>query len=238
MTSRNSGGVAQAGQLMEEARKSVQKGQAAVQSSMASMLETKRAAVEVSKIIKTIEEIAFQTNLLALNAAVEAARAGEHGQGFAVVADEVRNLAGRSSQAAKETALLIEANAARAVEGVKVSEESSRALAEIVERNDKAGALVTEISASYQQQARGIQEINDAVSQMDKVTQRNSANAEEMAATSEEISSQAQMLQGVVEQLVAVLNGRSSKPRPQAEAGPSFQPRNARTARSPEAVAG
>jgi myosin heavy subunit len=207
MTRQNAENAIRATKLVEDTRTMVLQGNEAVEQTVKSMKETNESAEKISKIIKTIEEIAFQTNLLALNAAVEAARAGEHGKGFAVVAEEVRNLAHRSATAAKDTAALIEENAKRVGQGVKVSEEAGKTLSEIVERAKKVSDLVSEIAAASQEQSKGIEEINGAVAQMDKVTQRNTSNAEELASSSEELSSQAQALRDMVVQLAVLPEG-------------------------------
>jgi X-X-X-Leu-X-X-Gly heptad repeat protein len=211
MTRQNSENATRANKLMEETRSLVQRGSESVDSTLKSMVEMNESAEKVSRIIKTIEEIAFQTNLLALNAAVEAARAGEHGRGFAVVAEEVRNLASRSAAAAKDTAALIEENARRASSGMLVSQEAGRSLREIVESSGKVAGLVGEITAASQEQSRGISEINGAVSQMDKVTQRVTANAEELSSASEEMSSQAEVLRDMVRRLVRMVEGAEAE---------------------------
>ena len=156
----------------------------------------KVSADETSKILKTIDEIAFQTNLLALNAAVEAARAGEAGKGFAVVAEEVRNLAQRSSEAAKNTAEMIEGSVANAEDGVKLSTEVAGVLKEIVDGVLNTGTLVDEIATAAREQANGLEQVSTAVTELDKVTQQNASNSEESASAAEELSSQAQELSG------------------------------------------
>src|SRR5258708_5337140 len=168
MTKQNAENASRANQLMDEARKAVLRCNASVESPVKSMKEMQESADKVSRIIETIEEIAFQTNLLALNAAVEAARAGEHGRGFAVVADEVRSLAQRSAVAAKDTAVLIEENAQRVTGGVKVSEASGKALTEIVDWSKKISGLLGEVATASQEQSKGIEEISVAITQMDK----------------------------------------------------------------------
>jgi methyl-accepting chemotaxis protein len=217
MTRQNAESAGRAKKLMEETQSTVARGNQCVSETLDAMREMNESAQKVSKILKTIEEIAFQTNLLSLNAAVEAARAGEQGRGFAVVAEEVRSLAQRSSAAAKDTAALIEENARRAAQGLKVSDEAGRALGQIVDQSKKVSGLIEEIAVASEEQSRGIQEINGAVAQMDKVTQRNSANSEELSSFSEEMSAQSKGLREMVGGLLQVLNGAvKSAPAPAA----------------------
>ncbi|MCE5229377.1 methyl-accepting chemotaxis protein, partial [bacterium] len=169
----------------------------------------KASSDETAKILKTIDEIAFQTNLLALNAAVEAARAGDAGKGFAVVAEEVRNLAMRSAEAAKNTASLIEASQKNADNGVQVSADVTQILKQIVTGVQKVTQLNGEVSAASDEQSQGIDQINTAVAQLDKVTQSNAANAEDSASASEELSAQARELNDMVNTLVSIVRGAS-----------------------------
>jgi methyl-accepting chemotaxis protein len=209
MTRQNADNAKQASKLMEEAKNIVSGGMKATERMSSAIDAIKTSSDETAKIIKTIDEIAFQTNLLALNAAVEAARAGEAGKGFAVVAEEVRNLAQRSAEAAKSTSNMIEGSQQNAENGVAVSSEVSESLKQIVDSASKVANLVGEVSAASYEQAQGIEQVNIAVAEMDKVVQNNAANAEESASASEELSSQAQELNGMVSDLVGVVGGSS-----------------------------
>jgi methyl-accepting chemotaxis protein len=159
------------------------------------------SSAEVAKIVKNIDEIAFQTNILALNAAVEAARAGEAGAGFAVVADEVRSLAQRSAAAAKETADKIEAAIASSRNGSLSCAKVGESLTQIASKVSSTDSLVGEIAMAAREQAQGIDQINTAITQMDQVTQSNSASAEESASAAEELDAQAASLKDMVGQL-------------------------------------
>jgi methyl-accepting chemotaxis protein len=185
----------------------------------------KGSSDQTAKIIKTIDEIAFQTNLLALNAAVEAARAGDAGKGFAVVAEEVRNLAQRSAEAAKNTAALIEESQQNANDGVAVSNEVGGILAQIVESVQKLTQLIGEVSAASDEQSKGILQIGTAVTEMDKLTQSNAANAEESASASEELAAQAKELGDMVEVLVGIVKGAGARGTAAFSAAPRSAPR-------------
>ncbi len=207
MTRQNAGNANQADSLMKEAKTTVGRANDSMADVTRSMGEIERASQETSKIIKTIDEIAFQTNLLALNAAVEAARAGEAGAGFAVVADEVRNLALRAADAAKSTSDLIEGTVKKVKEGTGLVDDTGEAFAAVAESAGKVAELVGEIAAASSEQAQGIDQVNTAVSEMDKVTQQNAANAEESASAAEELSAQAEQMKANVEELVAMVGG-------------------------------
>ncbi|MGV8079116.1 MAG: methyl-accepting chemotaxis protein [Syntrophales bacterium] len=211
MTRQNAGSASQADALMKQANSVVKKANDSMEHLTGSMREITAASEETSKIIKTIDEIAFQTNLLALNAAVEAARAGEAGAGFAVVAEEVRNLAMRAAEAAKNTSGLIEGTVRKIREGSELVGETSEAFNEVAVSSAKVGELVGEISAASSEQAQGIEQINKAVTEMDKVTQQTAASAEESASASEEMTAQAQQMKSYVADLATVIGGRNSR---------------------------
>lgn len=210
MTRQNAENARQASERSNEARGAAEKSRDAMARMSGAITKIKTTSDETAKIVKTIDEIAFQTNLLALNAAVEAARAGDAGKGFAVVAEEVRNLAQRSAEAAKNTAALIEGAQRNADNGVSVSNEVEAILNEIVSGVQKVTHLIGDVSSASDQQAQGIDQINTAVAQMDKVVQSNAANSEESAAASEELSSQAIELMDMVNVLVRIARGGSA----------------------------
>ncbi len=208
MTKLNASNAHQADSLMKEANQVVSQANDSMGQLTTSMEEISKASQDTSKIIKTIDEIAFQTNLLALNAAVEAARAGEAGAGFAVVADEVRNLAMRAAEAAKNTADLIEGTVKKVQDGSQLVTTTNDAFTQVATGTSKVGELVVEISASSNEQANGIDEVNRAMAEMDKVTQDNASNSEESASASEEMNAQAAHMKGIVEELAGLVGGQ------------------------------
>ena len=211
MTKQNAENANQANALMNKTRQVVEQANGSMAHLTASMEEISRASEATSKIIRTIDEIAFQTNLLALNAAVEAARAGEAGAGFAVVADEVRNLAMRAAEAAKNTADLIEGTVKKIKEGSEVVQKTNAEFSEVQTSSARMGELVGEISAASGEQAQGIEQISKAVTEMENVIQRNSASAEESASASEEMSAQAQQMKQFVGELATLVGGASGR---------------------------
>jgi methyl-accepting chemotaxis protein len=210
MTQRNASNAENAKGFASEARTAAETGASDMNEMTRATAEIQAASGNIAKILKTIDEIAFQTNLLALNAAVEAARAGEAGLGFAVVADEVRNLAQRAASAAKETADKIADSVAKSEHGAAISGKVASSLVTIVDKVRRVDELVGEIAAASKEQSQGIGQVNTAVSQMDKVTQSNAANAEENASASEELNAQADSLRGAIQDLERLVQGTSA----------------------------
>ncbi|MCX6537689.1 MAG: methyl-accepting chemotaxis protein [Acidobacteria bacterium] len=210
MTRKNAQNSQQAAGLVVETEKAVQESNVALAAMVEAMAGIRDSSGKISKIIKTIDEIAFQTNILALNAAVEAARAGEAGMGFAVVADEVRNLAQRSAQAAKDTASLIEDAIARSQQGSDRVTQMGSVIGVITEKATKVRSLVDEISVASREQTQGIEQVTQSISQMEQVTQTTAATAEESAAASEELNAQAETSMQVVGNLEMMVGGSRS----------------------------
>ncbi len=210
MTRKNAESSHQAAALMAETARVVESAHTALEDMVSSMTSIKDSSNRVSKIIKTIDEIAFQTNILALNAAVEAARAGEAGMGFAVVADEVRSLAQRSAQAAKDTAGLIEEAIGSANEGSRKVEQAAGGFAGITQRVTEVKGLVDNVSVASNQQALGIDQVLQSIRQMERVTQTTAATAEESAAACEQLNAQADVTMRLVEQL-EIMVGRNGE---------------------------
>ena len=204
-----------------QARGAAEVGKQTMEEMKQAMKSIEVSSLDIAKIVKNIDEIAFQTNILALNAAVEAARAGEAGAGFAVVADEVRSLAQRSAAAAKETADKIEAAIANSQRGSRSCSNVGESLEQIVERVAAADVLVAEIASAAREQSQGIRQVGVAMTQMDKVTQGNAASAEQSSSAAEELTNQAQLLQENVEQLQSLI---ASTSRSDGNAAGSYRP--------------
>jgi len=207
MTRQNALHASEARVLMADTTNVVDEAGLAMQALTESMQDVCRASEATAKIVKTIDEIAFQTNLLALNAAVEAARAGEAGAGFAIVAAEVRNLAIRSADAARNTADLIEATVNKISIGSELVEKANAGFTRVAAGAKKGSLLVKEIAAASEEQATGIEQINKAVAEMDKVVQTNIAGAEESASASQILNEQAGRMQIYVNKLGALIGG-------------------------------
>jgi len=215
MTRQNAQNANQADELMKSTNQVVAKANDSMVGLTKSMQEISKASEETQKVVKTIDEIAFQTNLLALNAAVEAARAGEAGAGFAVVADEVRNLAMRASDAAKNTADLIESTVTKVNEGGRQVESTNESFSQVAESSSKVGNIVGEIAVASGEQSSGIEQINKAISEMDKIVQESAASTEEMA-------SQAQELRSFVGTLLDITEGDSKRSNKSQVVKPSY----------------
>lgn len=205
MTRSTAANAAKASALSSTTKSVATDSQMTMQEMLAAMGAIETSSVEVSKIVKRIDEIAFQTNILALNAAVEAARAGEAGAGFAVVADEVRALAQRSAVAAKETAEKIDAAIADSQRGSQNCAKVDMALKSILGKIVETDLLVAEIASAAEDQSKGIEQINIAIVQLDQVTQANAASSQQSAATAEELRAQTGALNTVVDALVELV---------------------------------
>ena len=240
MARRNSENASRAKDIAGQTRSAAETGTTAVAAMNEAMAAIKSSSDGIAKIIKTIDEIAFQTNILALNAAVEAARAGEAGAGFAVVAEEVRALAQRSAGAARETADKIADSVAKSHHGAEVCTKVATSLHEIADKIRGVDELVAQIAAASGEQTQGINQVNAAVGQMDKIVQAGAAQAEEGAGVAQELSTQANDLKFIVDALAREVGGRSetaASPEPAPVTPPSRPNRPARPlARIPEPV--
>jgi methyl-accepting chemotaxis protein len=210
MTRQNTASIERTKSLGNEARAAAEKGVQEMARMTAAMLAIKAASGEISKIIKTIDEIAFQTNILALNAAVEAARAGEAGAGFAVVADEVRGLARRSAEAARETAQRIEDSVRKSEDGFTISRGVSTILEDILERVRGVDELVAQAAGSSREQHQGIDQVNKSIAQMDQVTQASAASTEETASAAASLEDEARRLATVVHRMRFIIESVQS----------------------------
>ena len=206
MARKNTDNSRSAAELVSSSQRKFVDTNEALEQTVVAMGEINAQSGKISKIIKTIDEIAFQTNILALNAAVEAARAGEAGMGFAVVADEVRNLAQRAAQAAKDTSSLIEESISKSNDGKTKVDQVASAIQSLTEEAATIKTLVDEVNLGSQEQARGIEQIVKAITQMEQVTQKTAANAEESASAAEELTAQSETVKDVVGRLTAMVS--------------------------------
>jgi methyl-accepting chemotaxis protein len=211
----NADNAKQANELAHNSNEIASRGGAMVKRVVATMGDIQDSSRKIADIIGVIDSIAFQTNILALNAAVEAARAGEQGRGFAVVATEVRNLAQRSATAAKEIKGLIAESVDKVEGGARLVEQAGTTMDEVVTSFQRVAALVTDITSASREQASGIEQVTQAVSQMDEVTQPNAALVEEAAAAAESLEEQA-LVVAAAHRLVLLSTGVGDE---RAEAG-------------------
>jgi methyl-accepting chemotaxis protein len=197
-TRRNSENASNANELAMKSTEHAHEGSQAMKSMVTSMDSIKQSSTDISKIIKTVEDISFQTNLLALNASIEAAHAGEQGKGFAVVAEEVRTLAGKSQRSARDITSMIEDSNRKVEDGMNTANDASVSLETIVDDVRQVSEIISHISGMSHEQAESISQINAGVNEIAKVVQDNSATSQESASASQELNSQAELLKQLV----------------------------------------
>jgi methyl-accepting chemotaxis protein len=194
--------------LASKSSEAAAQGSAQMEKMLSTMQEIARSSDEIQNVVDVIEDIAFQTNMLALNAAVEAARAGEAGMGFAVVADEVKNLANRSAENAKESGKMIKVSVARTQEGLVAAQKLAELFQDILAGSRKVNEMTKEIESASRQQDEGIGQVNKAIIQFDAVVQSNASSSEETASAAEELQSQVDTTNRVVQDLAVTITGK------------------------------
>jgi methyl-accepting chemotaxis protein len=234
----NAENAKQANQLAIAASGIAVKGGKVVSEVVSTMSAINNSAKQIEDIISVIDGIAFQTNILALNAAVEAARAGEQGRGFAVVAGEVRNLAQRSASAAKEIKELITDSVSKTAEGTKQVETAGNTMQEIVSSVQRVTDIMGEITAASVEQSAGIDQVNQAITSMDEVTQQNAALVEQAAAAAESLVEQSVSLNETVSAFrLNGANGAPAKAKPSASRAVASRPATKMTQSTAKPVA-
>ncbi|MCJ7600861.1 MAG: methyl-accepting chemotaxis protein [Desulfobulbaceae bacterium] len=208
MTNQNSDNASMASELMTDANKVMTDANQAMQKLTRAMDKIASANEETSRIIKTIDGIAFQTNLLALNAAVEAARAGKAGAGFAVVADEVRNLAMRSAEAAKNTSAILMETKQRVENGIILVRETDKAFKEAFGKNEKTAGVLHEITSASKEQATGISQVSNVIHELDRVTQQNAVDADQASQIAVDMEKESEQLSEDVTTLIELIKGK------------------------------
>jgi len=224
----NADSARRAAELADASRGTADSGGQIVTATVSAMREIAQASQRISDIVGVIDDIAFQTNLLALNAAVEAARAGEQGRGFAVVASEVRNLAQRSAVAAKEIRALIRDSVAKIEQGAERIDTSGRTFGAIIDSVKRVADIIADISAASQEQSSGIDQLNRTVNHMDRVTQTNAAQTEELSSTAVGLAARAEELRRLVGRFSlssAEARGPEADPTPAEDASFAAPPR-------------
>ena len=206
-SNQNAESAGEANSVAKTAAQNAESGNNQMRQLVAAMGNINESSDEIRKVVKVIDDIAFQINLLALNANVEAARAGKYGKGFAVVADEVRNLAVRSAEAVKETTNMVDDVTKNIEQGTKGAEETAKQLEAILGGSTEVAEFLGEIALASKEQAQGVEQINEGLGQIDRVTQSNTASAEESASAAEELSAQAERLKALVARFKLAGNG-------------------------------